>query len=204
MDKAILILIALVFLVICGSVCCSASSGLGWWSYSSGTTTSSSSSTATTPTTTKSTTTTVKSRQIITDKGIPDPATLTHKRGWYDVQGQGVANDYCRYVGDIPSVGGIWWSCALAGDTASTSPKYDFTGGPNATGDTNTIADKGYPDGQYAAKGLKNKRGFYTVDGTAQYCRYVGDPATTIWWACSKPGSGVMNPTVTTFSKPSA
>ncbi len=31
--------------------------------------------------------------------------------GWYDVQGQGVKNDYCRTVGDNPK----WVACALAG-----------------------------------------------------------------------------------------
>ena len=33
------------------------------------------------------------------------------EQGWYDAQGQGVANDYCRMVGD----GSPWFSCALAG-----------------------------------------------------------------------------------------
>ena len=50
------------------------------------------------------------------DLGYPDGhltwAGKTRRRGWYDVQKQGVANDYCRYVGDWPN---IWWSCALAG-----------------------------------------------------------------------------------------
>ena len=31
--------------------------------------------------------------------------------GWYDVQGQGVKNDYCRTVGDNPK----FRACALAG-----------------------------------------------------------------------------------------
>lgn len=31
--------------------------------------------------------------------------------GWYDVQGQGVKNDYCRTVGDNPK----FTACALAG-----------------------------------------------------------------------------------------
>jgi len=46
-------------------------------------------------------------------------------RGWYDVQGQGVKNDYCRYVGDSPYV-----SCALAGSTDqfSTRGVYDLGG----------------------------------------------------------------------------
>lgn len=34
-------------------------------------------------------------------------------RGWYDVQNQGVPNDYCRYVGDEPN---IYWSCVMSGD----------------------------------------------------------------------------------------
>lgn len=33
-------------------------------------------------------------------------------RGWYDIQGQGVKNDYCRVVGDGA---GAWLSCYLAG-----------------------------------------------------------------------------------------
>ena len=31
--------------------------------------------------------------------------------GWYDIQKQGVKNDYCRTVGDDPK----WTACALAG-----------------------------------------------------------------------------------------
>jgi hypothetical protein len=32
--------------------------------------------------------------------------------GWYDIQNQGVKNDYCRTVGDDPK----WTACALAGN----------------------------------------------------------------------------------------
>lgn len=50
----------------------------------------------------------IKPRQTnITDRGYQD---RTH--GWYDMQKQGVNNDYCRYVGDNPNT---WFSCALAG-----------------------------------------------------------------------------------------
>jgi len=36
--------------------------------------------------------------------------------GWFDVQYQGVANDYCRWVGSCGCQGDCsWWSCALAG-----------------------------------------------------------------------------------------
>ncbi len=45
-------------------------------------------------------------------------------KGWYDMQNQGVRNDYCRYVGDSPN---IWFSCALAGatDQYTTARIYD-------------------------------------------------------------------------------
>ena len=35
--------------------------------------------------------------------------------GWFDAQGQGVANDYCRYVGSSTLSPQGWFSCALAG-----------------------------------------------------------------------------------------
>ena len=35
--------------------------------------------------------------------------------GWYDAQGQGVANDYCRYVGSSTLSPQGWFSCAMAG-----------------------------------------------------------------------------------------
>ena len=36
---------------------------------------------------------------------------------WYDAQAQGVANDYCRFIGPFPGVNNEapWFSCALAG-----------------------------------------------------------------------------------------
>lgn len=37
------------------------------------------------------------------------------RRGWYDVQKQGVKNDYCRYVGPGAGVDHVWFSCQLAG-----------------------------------------------------------------------------------------
>ena len=40
--------------------------------------------------------------------------------GWYDAQGQGVANDYCRYVGSSTLSPQGWFSCALAGTPAGS------------------------------------------------------------------------------------
>jgi len=52
------------------------------------------------------------SAAVVTDCGYPTP------RGWYDVQKQGVKNDYCRNVG---GPGPVWFSCALAGTTTSAN-----------------------------------------------------------------------------------
>lgn len=57
------------------------------------------------------------------------------KRGWYDIQGQGSRNDYCRFVG---GPGPVWMSCAINGFTNNTPleevipenmPNDNFTGG---------------------------------------------------------------------------
>ena len=39
-------------------------------------------------------------------------------RGWFDIQNQGICNDYCRWVGDCGCRGECSsWSCALAGSS---------------------------------------------------------------------------------------
>jgi hypothetical protein len=50
-----------------------------------------------------------------TDMGMSDKP-----RGWYDMQNQGVNNDYCRWVGDASN---SWFSCLLAGSDQAASPK---------------------------------------------------------------------------------
>ena len=77
----------------------------------------------------------VKPRQLdlYQDAGWPDtskpvtanPTLCLAKRGWYDVTGQGVANDYCRCQGDADvttgataataALGRLHWSCGMAG-----------------------------------------------------------------------------------------
>jgi len=56
-------------------------------------------------------------------------------RGWYDVQGCGRCNDYCRWVGNSGSGGNprnwatrgtSWWSCRLAGSTSPYTGKTHF------------------------------------------------------------------------------
>ena len=48
--------------------------------------------------------------------------------GWYDVQNQGVCNDFCRWVGSEgcknPALS--YWSCALAGSTYAYTKKGEF------------------------------------------------------------------------------
>ena len=61
-------------------------------------------------------------------------------RGWYDVQGCGECNDYCRWVGNSGSGGdpavnfaagstdnGSWWSCRMAGSDETYSARGIFT-----------------------------------------------------------------------------
>jgi len=56
-------------------------------------------------------------------------------RGWYDVQGCGQCNDYCRWVGNSGSGGNpanlrhgsSWWSCRLAGGSAPYSVQTHFS-----------------------------------------------------------------------------
>lgn len=49
------------------------------------------------------------------DAGYPD-----RKRGWFDMQNQGVNNDYCRWVGDASNP---WFSCVLAGSELDITPR---------------------------------------------------------------------------------
>lgn len=62
---------------------------------------------------------TIKPRQ--TAATLTDCGYGTSVHGWYDMQNQGVKNDYCRYVGqgDFP---GTWFSCALAGSKDQYTP----------------------------------------------------------------------------------
>lgn len=54
---------------------------------------------------------------------IADCGYNTGDRGWYDAQGQGVKNDYCRRVGDDMS----WFACQLAGKTPADGPIWHLT-----------------------------------------------------------------------------
>jgi len=71
-----------------------------------------------------------------------DAGYVDDYRGWYDVQGCGECNDYCRWVGNTGSLGDpsanfhlgqdgagnpSWWSCRLAGTTDTYSARGLFT-----------------------------------------------------------------------------
>jgi hypothetical protein len=60
-------------------------------------------------------------RPAMADQGYGDQAGRL-PRGWYDIIGQGVANDYCRYVGyNDPNTD---WACHLSGLTQGATSKY--------------------------------------------------------------------------------
>jgi len=73
-----------------------------------------------------------------------DAGYTDNYRGWYDVQGCGRCNDYCRWVGNSGSGGNpahnlgsrsshgnpSWWSCRLAGQNQNYSPRHQFNSFP--------------------------------------------------------------------------
>jgi hypothetical protein len=103
------------------------SSGAGKLNNNSATQPSASSNTPTTgyagssnPTVPTSNPTILARTEKINDCGFADL-----RRGWYDIQGQGVKNDYCRYVDTRPKADGTggWFSCMLAGSSNAYTPK---------------------------------------------------------------------------------
>jgi len=67
--------------------------------------------------------------------GNEDEGYADEFRGWYDVQGCGKCNDYCRWVGDCGPGGSpaadvehgcSWWSCRLAGGSSSKTERGHF------------------------------------------------------------------------------
>ena len=63
----------------------------------------------------------IKPRKAIKDSGYPDGVKGDLKVGWYDIIGQGVPNDYCRYVGD----GAGFFACVLSTDGEQYSKEYN-------------------------------------------------------------------------------
>jgi len=133
-------------------------------------------------------------------------------RGWYDVQGCGHCNDYCRWVGNSGSggnpsnlkKGSSWWSCRLAGSNSAYTGNGHFAtwnytkcsgaGHPASCLPASTsAADAGYHDAY---------RGWYDVQGCGRcndYCRWVGNSGSggnpsnlkkdSSWWSCRLAGS---------------
>lgn len=61
--------------------------------------------------------TAIRQRPPVTDLGYADTLKGPLKRGYYDYSNQGVANDYCRYVGTETAA---YWCCQVAGTTYNT------------------------------------------------------------------------------------
>lgn len=128
-----------------------------------------------------------------TEDPKPDLGYVDKYRGWYDTQGSGCCNDFCRWVGGAtlpnpdPTVNGpvytndgtSFFSCLLAGGAQPpvNTPKDYFTTFPfkkcstPCLPATNAIGDPGYSD---------DFRGWYDVQGSGccnDYCRWVGAAA---------------------------
>jgi len=129
----------------------------------------------------------------ISDVGYPDAY-----RGWYDVQGCGRCNDYCRWVGYLGSGGDpkqrmevnpgnrpysdhqfSIWSCALAG----TSVRYTWSGHfqhwsfRKCSGQGASLCNMGDPAGIDKGFDYDPYRGWYDVQGCGRcyyYCRWLG------------------------------
>jgi hypothetical protein len=137
-------------------------------------------------------------------KNISDCGVRTATRGWYDVQGQGAKNDFCRFV--LTEDGcTVKFACALAGSTEqkdfSHQDKWNWQFSPEIAGETNcysiTTGVQGYtqPDPNTCVRsglpqrpktisdcGLPNRtRGWYdhirqsSIEPKNDYCRWVGD-----------------------------
>jgi hypothetical protein len=144
----------------------------------------------------------------ITDAGYHDDF-----RGWFDIQGCGTCNDYCRWVGasgggdpflSQSTASGAFWSCHLAGADDDYTPEDHFSrwmhpkcqgkGFPAICMDAQPeIVDTGFTDAF---------QGWYDVQGCGtcnDYCRWVGrsgsggDPKDRLakgdsWWSCQLAG----------------
>jgi hypothetical protein len=82
---------------------------------------------------------------------VTDPKFMGYndgKRGWFDVSGCGVCNDYCRNVG---SASNIFFSCKLAGQTAEYTPRGYSWGTPDNVFTWPMCSGKGAPSTESAA-----------------------------------------------------
>lgn len=119
-------------------------------------------------------------RQSIGDLGYPDkPGILT--KGWYDVQDQGINNDYCAYTGNGTKPEN--WSCALAGENGfKHQDESESTAVRIPINQRQTISDEGYED-----QPGKLIRGWFDLQNQGNkndYCSYTG-----IGWGCALGGS---------------
>ena len=114
--------------------------------------------------------------------------------GWYDVQDQGVCNDYCRWVGNCGCRGTCsFWSCALAGTDVQYSPNGQYQEGPTRL-KTCVLPRQNIRDSGMANCG----EGWYDVQDQGvcnDYCRWVGNcgcRGTCSFWSCALAGTDVQ------------
>eukprot|EP00808_Paulinella_micropora_P009603 g9125.t1 len=133
------------------------------------------------------------SAQNVTNKQYKQPQTISdlgygnRMRGWYDAQGQGICNDYCRYVGPGGGYSFAWFSCALAGSV-------DPNTAPNVyrEGEGTTVAPCPGGKGQI----IPSWSVFYKAEGNAVASSTEQQPASPYRLLCNKGGFSNQDATV--------
>jgi len=148
---------------------------------------------------------------------VSDHGYTDEYRGWFDIQGCGQCNDFCRWVGAgsegdpflSQSKNGAYWSCHMAGAEEDYTQENHFDrwmhprcagkGEPAVCMDAQSeIVDTGFTD---------EFQGWYDVQscGTCNdYCRWVGrsgsggDPKARLakgdsWWSCQMAGHTITH-----------
>jgi len=156
----------------------------------------------------------------VTDAGYEDEF-----RGWYDVQGCGQCNDYCRWVGagsegdpfESQSQNGAFWSCHLSSSDDEYTPQDHFARWMHPRCDgrgikapcmeaQEEVQDTGFTD---------EFQGWYDVQGCGvcnDYCRWVGrsgsggDPTNRLakgdsWWSCQLAGHDITHTNLGRFGR---
>jgi hypothetical protein len=136
-----------------------------------------------------------------------DPGYFDRYRGWFDVQGCGKCNDFCRWVGKSGAGGNprcqqdyddSWWSCRMAGTNQTYTKRGNFNewlfnkcDAEGATAPLKAGCSPSSPN-RIDAGWHDDHRGWYDVQGCGKchdYCRWTGGS-----------GSG-GNPTISTVNE---
>jgi len=127
-----------------------------------------------------------------------DPGHMDSFRGWYDIQGCGRCNDYCRWVegdasGGDPRAdrkdgpGGSYWSCRMAGEDNAGTPAGHFDEFEYLHCDSQgSLVPEAHPSCEARSSNNDDPgwddafRGWYDIQGCGEcfdYCRWVNGSA---------------------------